>query len=191
MRERLGHEGGDEPALLCHRLNHVAKEDGSIAKRERIAEAEVLFELAVGVFVVGGIVIPAQRVDVARHVGDKVEAAGERSHVVTGLSERVLLIRDLDRAVRKLPHEEILKLDADLELEASRSCAVELTAQDCPWAVQPRLAVDVEITGETCHVRSPRQTGVTRRIRDGDQIRGHAAAGRRHRQRTRRTRPRP
>ena len=59
--ERLGHEGRDQPALLGERLDHVAKEDRAIARGQRVGELEVLLELAVGVLVVGRVVVPAER----------------------------------------------------------------------------------------------------------------------------------
>ena len=76
--ERLGHEGRDQPLLLGQRLDHVAEEDGAVAGHERVVELEVLLELPVGVLVVGRVVVPAQRGDVARDRRDEVEVAGQR-----------------------------------------------------------------------------------------------------------------
>ena len=118
--EGLRHEGGDQAALLRHRLDHVAVEDRPVAGRERVGEVEVLLELAVGVLVVGRVHLPAQRVDVADDVGDEVERAGQRADVVTGLLERVERVGDLDPAVLGRADEEVLELAADLELDSRR-----------------------------------------------------------------------
>ena len=85
VRERLGHERGDQAALLGHRLDHVAEEDRAVAGGQRVGEVEVLLELAVGVLVVGGVVVPPERGDVARDLADEVEVARQRAHVVTRL----------------------------------------------------------------------------------------------------------
>ncbi len=99
VAERLGHEGRDQAALLGQRLDHVAEEDRAVAGGERVGEVEVLLELAVGVLVVGRVVVPAELGHVARDLRDEVEVARERAHVVTGLVEGVERVGQLDRAV--------------------------------------------------------------------------------------------
>ena len=116
VRERLGHERGDQAALLGERFDHVAKEDRAVAGRQRVGVLEVLLELAVGVLVVGGVVVPPQRGDGLGNLGDEVEVSGQRAHVVAGLVERVAVIGDLDSAVLGPAHEEVLEFGADLQL---------------------------------------------------------------------------
>ena len=58
MREWLRHEGGDQTALLGQRLDHVAVEHSPVARGQRVGELEVLLELAVGVLVIGRVVVP-------------------------------------------------------------------------------------------------------------------------------------
>ena len=60
MAEGLGHEGGDQPALLRHRLDHVAVEDRSVAAGQRVRRPPVLLELPVGVLMVGRVQAPSQ-----------------------------------------------------------------------------------------------------------------------------------
>ena len=159
VTERLGHEGGDQAALLSERLDHVAKEDRPVAGREGVGEVEVLLELAVRVLVVGGVVVPAEPGDVARNLGHEVEVARERAHVVAGLLEGVERIGQLDRAVLALAHEEVLELGADHELVAHRARALEHVAQDRPRTVGPRLAVHRHVARQAGDVRPPRQRG--------------------------------
>ena len=153
VRERLGHERRDQPALLGHRLDHVAEEDRAVGGRQRVGELEVLLELPVGVLVVGRVVVPPERRDVARDLRDEVEAARQGAHVVTGLVEGVERVGELDRAVVLLAHEEVLELAADLELVAERLGAVELAAEDRARAVRPLLALDVHVAGEAGDAR--------------------------------------
>jgi hypothetical protein len=99
MGERLGHERGDEPPLLSQRLDHVAVEDRPVTRGQGVCELEVLLELAVGVLMVGGVVVPAQLGDRARDLGDEVQVARQRPHVVTGLIEGVERIGELQASV--------------------------------------------------------------------------------------------
>ena len=168
--ERLGHERRDEPALLRERLDHVAEEHGAVAGRQRVGVREVLLELAVGVLVVGGVVVPAELVEVPRDVPDEVEVAGERPHVVTGLLHGVERVGDLDRPVVGAAQQEVLELRADLQLEAELGGLGELAAQDRARAVRPRLAVDVEVAGEARDLRLPRQHREARRVGHRDEV---------------------
>src|SRR4029450_5425608 len=102
-------------------------------------ELEVLLELAVGVLMVGRVVVPTQGGDVARDRRDEVEVAREAAHVVTGLLEGVERVGDLDGAVLALAHEEVLELGADAELVAEGLGAGELVAQGGGGAVGPTL----------------------------------------------------
>ena len=170
MRERLRHEGRDQAALLGQRLDHVAVEDGAVAGGERVREVEVLLELPVGVLVVGGVHLPAERVHVPHHLGDEVERAGERADVVAGLLERVERVGDLDAAVLGLADEEVLELDADLELEARVAGALDLVAEDRPRAVRPLLPLDRGVAREPADLGLPGQPGEGADVRHRDQV---------------------
>ena len=168
--ERLGHERRDQPLLLGQRLDHVAEEDGAVAGDERVVELEVLLELAVGVLVVGRVVVPAQRGDVARDRRDEVQVARQAAHVVTGLLEGVQRIGDLDRAVLAPAHEEVLELGADAELVAQGRGAIELVAQDGARAVGPLLALDRHVAREAGDARLPRQRRVAAHVGHRDEV---------------------
>ena len=171
VAERLRHERRDHPALLGERLDHVAEEDRAVGRGERVGEVEVLLELAVRVLVVGGVVVPAEVGEVARHLRDEVEVAGEAAHVVAGLVEAVERVRQLDPAVLGLAHEEVLELGADHELVAELARAVELVAQDRARAVGPLLALHVNVAGEPRHAGLPRQRGEAAHVRHGREVR--------------------
>ena len=170
VRERLRHEGRDQPPLLRHRLDHVAVEDGAVAGRERVGVAPVLLELAVRVLVVGRVQPPAERVDVAHHLGDEVEVAGQRADVVAGLIEGVERVGELDPAVLGVADEEVLELVADLELVAGVRGARDLVAEDRPRAVRPLLALDRRVAGEPTDLGLPRQARERPGVRHRDQV---------------------
>ena len=170
VRERLRHEGRQQPALLGQGLDHVAEEDGPVARRQRVGELEVLLELAVGVLVVGRIVVPSEPGDRLGDLGDEVEVAGQRPHVVTGQVERVERVSDLDPAVLGPAHEEVLELGADLQLVALVGGTLERVAQDRPRAERPLLALDGDVAGKARDGRTPRQDRQRRRIGHRDHV---------------------
>ena len=182
--ERLGHERRDQPALLGQRLDHVAEEHSPVAGRQRVGELEVLLELAVGVLVVGGVVVPAELGDRLRDLGDEVEVAGQRAHVVAGQLERVERVGDLDPAVVGAPDQEVLELGADLQLVARLGRAGERVAEDRARAVRPLLALDGDVAGEPGDVRLPRQDRQAARIGHRDRCPDRAGPGRCRRRRS-------
>ena len=171
VRERLRHEGRDQPALLRHRLDHVAVEDRAVAAGQRVGRPPVLLELAVRVLVVGRVQPPAQLVDVLDHLGDEVEAPRQRADVVAGLLERVELVGDLDAAVLGLADEEVLELVADLELVARVLAALHLMPEDRARAVGVLLALDRDVRGEPADVRLPGQLRERARVGHRDHVR--------------------
>ena len=171
LRERLGHERRDQPALLRQRLDHVAVEHSPVARGERVVELEVLLELAVRVLVVGGVVVPPEAGHGLRDRRDEVEIAGQRAHVVTRKVERVELVGDFDRAVLTPADEEVLELGAHLQLEPELLSARQLVAQDRARTERPRLALDRHVAGEARHVRLPRQDRQRGRVGDRDHVR--------------------
>ena len=170
VRERLGHEGRDQAALLGERLDHVAEEHGAVACRERVGEREVLLELPVGILVVGGVVVPAEPGDRFGDLGHEVEVARQRAHVVTRLFERVERVGELELPVRCATQQEVLELGADLQLIAEPLRALERRAQDRPGAVRPRLALDRHVAGEAAHVLAPGQDREAARVGHRDDV---------------------
>ena len=169
--ERLGHERGDQPALLRQRLDHVAVEHSPVARGQRVVELEVLLELAVGVLVVGGVVVPPEPGHRLRDLRDEVEVPRQRAHVVAGEVERVELVGDLDRAVLAAADQEVLELGAHLQLEPELLRAGELVAQDRARAERPRLALDRHIAGKPRHVGLPGQDRQRLGVGDRDHVR--------------------
>src|SRR4029079_18652077 len=76
--------------------------------------------------------------------------------VLARLLSCVELFRDLDRAVPVQLHEEVLKLDPDLELVALLRGLCEHVAEDRARAVRPCFPFDRYITGESSQVLLPR-----------------------------------
>ena len=171
VRERLGHERRDQPALLRQRLDHVAEEHSPVARGQRVVELEVLLELAVGVLVIGRVVVPPEPRDRLRDRRDEVEVPGQRAHVVAGEVERVELVGDLDRAVLASANQEVLELGAHLQLEPELLRAGQLVAQDRAGAERPGLALDRHVTREPRHVRLPGQDRQRLGVGDRDHVR--------------------
>ena len=107
-------------------MDHVAEEDRAVAARQCVRVREVLFELAVRVFVVVCVVAPAELVHVLRDGGEEVVVPGQPAQVVAGLFEGVEVVRDFDAPVVRLSQQEVLELEADLELVPSGASALEL-----------------------------------------------------------------
>ena len=171
VRERLGHERRDQPALLGQRLDHVAVEHSPVARGERVGVLEVLLELAVGVLVVGRVVVPPEPGHRLRDLRDEVEVAGQRAHVVAGEVERVELVGDLDPPVLGAADQEVLELGADLQLVArAPRRAGQRVAQDRARAERPLLALDRDVAGEPRDVRLPGQDRQRRRVRHRDHV---------------------
>jgi hypothetical protein len=140
--------------VLGERVHHVAEEDRSVGARERVGELEVLFELPVCVLVVVGVVAPAERVDVAGHLREEVVISRQAVEVVAGLLERVVLVGELNSAIRMLD-EEVLELHAELELVALLARLAELPTENRPRVVRPLLSFDVDVAREARESRLP------------------------------------
>src|SRR6266508_349610 len=161
VRERLRHEGGDHPALLGEDVDHVAEEDRTVTAREGVRVGEVLLELAVRVLVIVRVVAPAELVHVRRDRRQELEVPGESDQVVAGLLQRVHAVGELDRVVVSLLDEEILELEAHLEL----------AAENRPRVVRPLLSVHVNVAGEARNGLVPRQRCESRGVGDGRNVR--------------------
>ena len=148
VRERLGHERREQPALLRQRLDHVAEEHRPVARGQRVVELEVLLELTVGVLVVGRVVVPPEPGHRLRDHRDEVEVAGQRAHVVTRLVERVERVGEGDPTVLSATQQEVLELRPHLQLEPERLGPLERVAQDRSRTERPWLSLDRHVAGE-------------------------------------------
>ncbi len=170
VREGLGHERRDQSALLGERLDHVAEEDGAVARAQRVGEREVLLELPVGVLVVGRVVVPAEPRDRLGDLHHEVQAPRQGAHVVAGLTQRVELVGELERPVGAASQQEVLELRADLQLVAELRRACDGGPQDRARAVRPGLALDGDVACESRDVRPPGEDRQARRIGDRDYV---------------------
>ena len=191
VRERLGHERRDQPALLGERLDHVAEEDSAVAGRQRVGEREVLLELAVGVLVIGGVVVPAE-------LGHGVRRPSRRSR---GCGSARACRNRAARACRagRRPRSRRPRCGAAGSTRARRrssarspssAARASASAQDRARAERPRLALDRDVAREAGDVRLPRAGSSASRDRGSRSCRGRAGPGRCRRPRSRRTRRR-
>ena len=152
-------------------MHHVPEEDRTVAGRQRVVVGEVLLELAVRVLVIVRVVAPAELVRVLRDGRQEVVLAGQAGDVVARLLERVELVRELDRPVLPPVDEEVLELEAHLELETLFLRLGEHPAEDRARAVRPLLALDRHVTGEARQVRLPRNRREARQVGDRRYVR--------------------
>ena len=155
VRERLRHERREQPLPLRERVHHVAEEDRAVAADERVVVGEVLLELPVRVLVVVRVVPPPELVHVAGDRRQEVVVPREAAEVVAGLLEVVERVGELQPAVVAAAEEEVLELEADLELEAGLARPGELVPENRARVVRPRLALDRDVAGEPGDGRLP------------------------------------
>ena len=170
MAKRLRHEGRDQAALLGHRFDHVTEEDRAVAGRKRVSVVPVLFELTVGVLVIGCVIVPTKRRDVVGDLGHEWQVACERAHVVTGLFEIVERISQFDPAVCRAAQKEILQFGADAQLVTELCGTGNLVLQNRSRAERPRLAFHRHVASEAADVRQPREAREGRYIRHRDHV---------------------
>ena len=168
--ERLGHERRELVALLRHDVDHVAEEDRAIARDEDVVVLEVRLELAVRVLVVVRVVPPAEAVDVLRERRQELVVPVQRLRVVARLVGRVERVVHDEPAVLVLAHEEELGLEPDLHAIAELGRAVDRVAQDRARAVEPRLALDRDVTREPSESVLPRHLRVRADVGDGEHV---------------------
>ncbi len=168
--ERLRHEGGRHASLVRQRVHHVAEENEPVSGGKCVGVAEVLLELAVRVFVVVGVVRPAELVHVFRHRGEVVVHPGETLGVVAGRLRPVERVGQLDAALAAPAHEEVLRLASGVVDQAALARLVQHPFQDEPRGVRPRLALDVDVALQHRQPRTPRRERVRLRIRYRDHV---------------------
>ena len=99
------------------RLDHLVEEDRAVAGGQRVGELPVLFELAIGVLVIGGVGVPSEVLVTAGDCRHDVEIARERAQVVTGLA-RLSSGSASRRAVDRASQQDVLGFDTDIHFVA-------------------------------------------------------------------------
>ncbi len=160
VAERLGHEGGDQSGPVCGEADQVAEDHDAVGGAQRLRVAEVVLELAVGVLVVVGVVLPAHGVDGAADRGQVVQRPAGRVRVVAGPGGVVQLVRHPDAAVLGTAHQEVLGLGARLQFEPLFGELGELPAQDAAGRVRPGLAPYVQVALEDAEILLDRHPDV-------------------------------
>ena len=115
MGKRLGHKGRNESILLSNSSHHPTKEGMAIGCRQTIRIRPIDFKLAVGVFVVIGIRVPAQFLHVFQQRCHKVKITGECAQVVAGFVQGIEWIVGGIRSSVRLTGQNELWLDPRLE----------------------------------------------------------------------------
>ena len=151
--KRLRHEGRAQAVLLGDRLHHELEEGMLVSGAQRRVELPVHLELAVRVFVVVLIGLPAERDHRVADFRHHVVTAHERLLVVAGLGLAVGGVRD------RLPvrrDQKIFALDAGLELVSKRGALRDHALEYLARILLDRLSRHHQIAGDPGDFRLPR-----------------------------------
>ena len=165
--ERLRHEGGAQPVLFGDRLHHELEEGVLVGGGQRVVEAPVHLELAVGVLVVVLVGAPAERQHVVADLGDHVVAAHHRLLVVAGLRCGVVLVGDRLAVGRD---QEELGLDAGLHAHAVGRRFGDQPLQRGARRLRDRLVLHDAVGGDPGDLRLPRQLDDRGRVGNGQHV---------------------
>src|SRR5438876_6019522 len=168
--ERLGHESGQELVLLGDGLDHPPEEDVPIGRRERVRIAPVDLELAVGVFMVVGVGVPPQLLDVLDQGCHQLQVPVERPQVIARLAQGVQRVprRVFPALVASQEHE--LRLDSHIHHVPLLPRPLQLLPEDVPRAIRPLLAVDKDIARDPGRVLPPGEDGQRVEVRDAGDV---------------------
>jgi len=172
VAERLGHVGRDGAVPLGHLVGHHLEERVAVGRVERVRVLPVDLELGGRVFVIRGVRLPAQLLQVAHQRAQVAQVRGEALEVVARLLERVVSggVERGDRSVGTAGDEHVLGLDTDLHRVAGGGQAIDLVAEGGPRAVRPVLAVDLDVARKPGHSGLPRHERVGREVRHADEV---------------------
>ena len=127
----LGHHGGLKPVLPGQLLHHQAPHHETVGHGHRVGIGKVELELAVGVFMIEGMHLPAELVHRRDDVVEELEVEKGEARVVGGLGNGVARIVRRDAVMRRgiAPHDVSLAFDADVELQSELGGALDLLRQ--------------------------------------------------------------
>ena len=161
----LGHHGRQQAFFARVVLGHVAEEGQPVAGGQRVGILEVELELAMRIFMVKGIQVPAQAIDGRGHLVEPAEAVGEAAHVVAGLGELVLGVRHRQLAGLVLLEQEDLALDAQVQSIPQLGRLGQLVLQRHARVERIGLALEVVVRGDPRNFRLPRQLDQATEVR--------------------------
>ena len=165
VRPGLGHESRQQAVLAADLLEHETEEGEAVRRGQRVGVGEVDLPLAVGVFVVERIYVPAESVHGTHDFVEPGVVVKRQARVVGGFVDVVELgDRDMLALLVFAQHEEFA-LDADVEGVAHLGGGLELALEDQPAVGFEGFAFAPQVAGEPAHLGVPRQDG--RRFRIG------------------------
>ncbi len=173
LRKGFRHEGRPQAVVLGDGFHHVLEEHVAIRRHQCIGVIPVHLELAVGIFVVVLVRVPAELDHAIADLADDVEAAHQRRLVVTGLFLGIALVGY--RGAVGID-QEVLALDTRLHVEPARLRLLDLALQRDAGRGLHRLAGHPQIPRQPCHLGLPWQLDEAVGIGDGE----HVGIRRRH-----------
>ena len=172
--ERLGHVRRYCAVPLGVLARHHLKERVAVGGRQRVAVHEVDLVLSIRVLVVRLVGVPAHAGHPVHHVLQVVHHVRDALEVVARLGQGVHAagVPDLDRAVVLAGYQEVLRLDAYVELVPLVAAFPEHTLQVLPRAVRVGLVVHEQVAREPCHALAPRDERVAVQVDPGQHVVG-------------------
>ncbi len=96
---RLGHKAGKATVLAGNLVGHQTEENQAVSHAESVGVGEVGFELAVGVFVVEGVHIPAHGIHGFDQLAHNRHVVHQAARVITGFGEGIASTDRLEPAI--------------------------------------------------------------------------------------------
>ena len=170
VSKRFRHKGRDQAFLACVFFGHGAQEGIAVAGRDHITVGKIEFELAVGVFVIKGVYVPAEVVHAGDHPVDPAEVVQKTTRVVAGLFQLVFRVRHAQRAVFVLAQQKHFGLDAEVHAKAHCGRFLGHRFERRAGIEHVWLAVECVVGRHPRHLRLPRQLDDVIQIRYGGDL---------------------
>ena len=155
----LRHHGRFPAEFARDLLHHHAPDDEAIRHGHDVGIGKVELELAVGVLVVEGMHLPAERVHRRDDLVQELEIYQREARVIGRLGNRVAGIVRRNAVMRRgvAPDDVGFALDAEIELQTHLGGALDLPGEDRARAHRIRLFVIGQLAGDHGDVRPPRE----------------------------------
>ena len=111
----LGHEARESAMFAGNLVGHHPEEHQAVGHGQCVGIFEVGFELAVGVFVIKRVHIPAQLVHGVYQLIHDGQVIHERAGVITGLAQVVAITQRGKAAILGIPEQEELGFNTEIE----------------------------------------------------------------------------
>ena len=126
----LGHKAGKAAMLSRNLVRHQTEEHQAVSHAEGIGIGKVGFKLAVGIFMVKGVNIPAHGIHRFDQLTDDGHVVHQAARVVAGFGQRIAGADRFEAAVLGIAKQEKLGLDTQVEGQPHVRRLRDLTLKD-------------------------------------------------------------